>query len=155
VDSTSSTQNNILDSLKDKAHQLLKKFNMLVKETAKIDAALRGTVDLMRNVAKNSAPGEKTRLEQVLQTIDEAKDQHDMAAYQSRLHGHRTTELSLVTSAQNGLRTLIDALQNDIDLISAELKNRSKKLSLVKVEVEGLDSGRQIPATLKVSPDLR
>ena len=145
----------MLDSLRDKAHQLLKKFNMLVKETAKIDGALQGTVDLMKNVAKNSAPEERSRLEQVLKTIDDAKDQHDMATYQARLHSHRTTEHSLVISAQNGLRNLIEALQADIELISAELKNRSKKLSLIKLEVEGLDSSRKIPATLKVYPDIR
>ena len=155
MESSSSAQASALDQLKDKAHQLLKKFNLLVKETSKIDGALQGTVELMKNVAKTSSPEERLRLEQLLKSLDDSQDTHDMATYLSRLHAHRSTEHSLLASAQSGLRTLIDALQSDIELISAELKNRSKKLSLIKVEVEGLDSSRKIPATLKVYPDHR
>lgn len=143
-----------LDSLKERAHNLIKKLALLYKEASKIDKAYEGTLSLMKNWVNNTNSDRREHIEQLLESLSSMADTHDIKIYNEKLHNHKKEEMNISNACTSGLRLLIEVLDSDIENISKELINKSKKLSMLKVEMDKVEPGKQIPAELKVVPDL-
>lgn len=149
----SSTSTSVLDAMKDKAHHLIKKFNILIKEISKIESAMSGCMDMFKVWTKTTNSEKKNRVSQLVKELDSVKDEKNVEHYQNRLANHRNAEMNIIAAAQSGLKALIEALEVDNEIIAKELKAKSTRLSHIKREMEEDEPGKQIPATLRVNPD--
>ena len=147
-------QQGTLDQLKDKAHQLLKKLALVYKEASKVDKAYEGTLDLLKGWSKSTSSDKKTHIENLITTLDGMNDIADIKIYNDKIHRHKQEEIDITNACTSQFRYLIEELESDITSISKELVNKSKKLSMLKVEMDKVEPGRQIPATLVVQPNL-
>jgi hypothetical protein len=143
---------NVLDALREKAHTLIKKLTLLYKEASKIDSAYEGTIDLMRGWSKTTNSSKKDYIESMLQGLDDMNDSVDVKVYKEKIAVFKHTELQIVTSCQQNFKALCEALETDIEALSTGLVAKSKKLSQLKVEMDKIEPGKQIPATLKTNP---
>lgn len=144
----------ILDPLRDRAHQLIKKMSLVYSEASKVDLAYEGLLSLMKGWLKTSASQRKAEVEDLIKKLEVSKDEGNLKDCKNKLLNHRQSEANIVSTCQTALKGLIEAIERDIDTISKELVAKSKKLSNLKVEMDKVEPGKQIPAVLKVTPDL-
>jgi hypothetical protein len=144
----------ILDPLREKVLQLLKKLRSYYKQAAKIDSAYEGTLSLMKGWVKSTGSNKRGEIEQLIGKLEAMKDAQDFSTYKEKIISHKILEEKIVSSAQNGLKSICEAVESDIRNIEQEIINKSKKLSYLKVEMDKVEPGKQIPATLRVDPDL-
>lgn len=139
---------NLLDSLRDKAHQLLKKLTLLYKKASEIDSAYNGTVSLMKGWTKSTNSTKRAFVEKFLDNLESIQDSVEVKSYKDKIANFRHNEQLIVTNCQQNLNALCEALESDVSSLSSSIVMKSKKLSQLKVEMEKMEPGRQIPAKL-------
>lgn len=142
---------NILDSLREKAHSLIKKLTLLYKEASKIDLAYDGTLDLMKGWTKTSNSSRKEYIDKLIEGLESMVDTVDIKSYKDKIAMFKQNETLIISSCQQNFKALCDALEVDIDTLSTGIVTKSKKLSQLKTEMDKIEPGKQIPATLRAS----
>lgn len=130
---------------------MIKKLTLLYKEASKIDMAYDGTVDLMKGWSKTTNSSRKEYIDKLLEGLDALADTVDIKGYKDKIAVFKQNEALIITNCQQNFKNLCDALEVDIDALSTGIVAKSKKLSQLKTEMDKLEPGKQIPATLKTN----
>lgn len=141
----------LLDPLRDKTHQLIKKLTLLYKRASEIDSAYNGTLSLMKGWTKSTNSTKRAFVEKFLENLESIQDSVDVKSYKEKIAYFKHNEQLTVSSCQQNLGALCEALETDINSLSTSIVSKSKKLSQLKVEMEKMEPGRQIPAKLKTN----
>lgn len=141
--------NSILDTLKDKAHSLLKKLTLLYKEASKIDSAYNGTIDLMKGWSKSTNSSKKDFIDKLLHNLESFVDTVDVKSYKDKIAVFKQREATLITECQQNFRNLCESLETEIAALSESLVSKSRRFAQLKAEMDKVEPGKQIPATLK------
>lgn len=137
-----------LDSLVDRVHQLIKKLVVLYKEASKIDSTCEGIMGLMKGWVKTTNSSRKSIVEKFLQSMDALQDTVDVKTFKDKIAVFKHNEQLVISTCQQNLKALIDAIEADIAELSQGIVTKSKKLSQLKAEMEKTEPGKQIPASL-------
>jgi hypothetical protein len=140
-----------LDALREKTHSLIKKLTLLYKEASKIDSAYDGTVDLMKGWSKTTISSRKEHIDKLLDGLEAIADTVDIKSYKDKIAVFKQNEAMIITNCQQNFKALCDALELEIEGLSTGIVTKSKKLSQLKTEMDKLEPGKQIPATLRAS----
>lgn len=146
--STVTKQGPLLDSMLDRCHQLIKKLTLLYKEAAKIDSAYDGTLSLMKGWTKTTNSSKKALIEQLLKSLELIKDTVDAKEFKDKIANYKHNEQLVITNCQHNIKALCEALEDDIAQLSNAVVEKSKKLTQLKSEMDKMEPGKQIPATL-------
>lgn len=139
---------NSLDVLIERVHQLIKKLTVLYKEASKIESTYEGTLALMKGWTKTTTSSRKAFIEKVLQNLEAIEDTIDAKAFKDRIAIFKHNEQQQVANCHQNLKALCDAIETDISELSAGILTKSKKLSQLKVEMDKMEPGKQIPASI-------